>query len=57
MPKKKQTETQEAQSERFREAVRAAIAAGELNPTEADEAVSRLVPRLAPRRLPKEVEQ
>lgn len=43
MPKKKEAETQEAQSERFRDAVRAAIAAGELNPTEADERFERLV--------------
>jgi hypothetical protein len=43
MPKKKTMETQGAQSERFREAVREAIAAGELNPTEADERFDRLV--------------
>lgn len=43
MPKKKAGDTQEEQSERFREAVRAAIDAGELNPTEADEAFERLV--------------
>ena len=43
MPKKKETETQEAQSERFCEAVRAAIVAGKLNPIEADEAFERLV--------------
>ena len=43
MPKKKETETREAQSERFREAVREAIDAGELNPIEADEAFERLV--------------
>ena len=42
MPKKKATETQEAQSERFREVVRAAIDAGELNPAEADEALEAL---------------
>jgi hypothetical protein len=41
MPKKKANETQEAQSERFREAVRAAIDAGELNPIEADERFER----------------
>lgn len=46
MPKKKEAETQEAQSERFREAVRAAIAAGELNPTEADGAFDRLVDKV-----------
>lgn len=43
MPKKKTTETQEAQSERFREAVRVAVAAGELNPTEADRVFENLV--------------
>lgn len=37
MPKKNAGMTPEEQSERFREAVRAAIEAGELNPTEADE--------------------
>ena len=36
MPKKKKTETQEEQSERFKETVRALVDAGELNPTEAD---------------------
>ena len=50
MPKKKGTETQETQSERFREAVRAAIAAGELNSTEADDAFERLVNAAAPLR-------
>lgn len=43
MPKKKTTETQEVQSERFRKAVRAVVAAGELNPTEADENFERLL--------------
>lgn len=47
MPKKKSEESQEAQSERFREAVRAAIAAGELNPTEADKAFDKLMGRVA----------
>jgi len=42
MPKKKMQDTQDAQSERFREAVRAAIDAGELNPTEADERFDRI---------------
>jgi hypothetical protein len=45
MPKKKNGMTPEEQSKRFREAVRAAIAAGELNPTEADEALDHLVSR------------
>ena len=39
MPKKKKQETQEEQSERFRKAVQKLIEDGELNPTEADEAV------------------
>lgn len=43
MPKKKSQETQAEQSERFRKAVRELIDAGELNPTEADEAFERLV--------------
>jgi polyhydroxyalkanoate synthesis regulator phasin len=43
MPKKKKQESAEEQSERFREAVREMIDAGELNPTEADEAFDRLV--------------
>lgn len=43
MPKKKEILTPEEQSERFREAVRAAIDAGELNPIEADEQFERLL--------------
>jgi polyhydroxyalkanoate synthesis regulator phasin len=43
MPKKKKPETQEQQSERFRAAVRQMIADGELNPTDADEVLDRLV--------------
>lgn len=54
MPHKKETETQEAQSERFREAVRAAIDAGELNPTEADERFERLMEKAAPKRAVRE---
>jgi hypothetical protein len=42
MPKKKAGMTPEEQSEKFREAVRAAIAAGELNPTEADKAFEEM---------------
>ena len=45
MPRKKQTEPPEAQSKRFREAVRALEAAGELNPIEADEALDSVVRR------------
>lgn len=36
MPKKKTQETQAEQSERFRKTVRDLVAAGELNPIEAD---------------------
>lgn len=47
MPKKKQAETQEEQSERFRKAVRELIDAGELNPTEADAAFEKLIEGVA----------
>lgn len=43
MPKKKTQETPEAQSARFRAEVERMIAAGELNPTEADAALDALV--------------
>lgn len=43
MPKKKQPESQEEQSERFNKAVSNAVAAGELSPTEADERFEKLV--------------
>lgn len=43
MPKKKKSESQEVQSERFRQAVRDLVAAGEINPIEADNALSNLV--------------
>lgn len=44
MPKKKAPpESQEAQSERFRKAVSDAVAAGELSPTEADDAFDNLM--------------
>jgi len=42
VPKKKNQETQAEQSERFKKAVRDLIDAGELNPTEADEALDRI---------------
>lgn len=42
MPKKKlPPESQATQSERFNQAVRDAVAAGELNPTEADDALEK----------------
>jgi len=44
MPKRKQSpETPEDQSDRFRSEVERLIAAGELNPTEADAAFEKLV--------------
>lgn len=43
MPKKQGKETQTEQSARFRKAVREMVAAGELSPTEADEALNKLV--------------
>ena len=43
MPKKKPGMTPEEQSERFRREAERLIAAGELNPTEAEPAVDRLV--------------
>ena len=49
MPKKKEADPQEAQSERFRQAVRAAVAAGELNPTEADERFELILARMGNR--------
>ena len=41
MPKKKVKETPQQQAERFRKAVRAMVAAGELSPTEADASFER----------------
>lgn len=43
MPKKKNPESQEQQSERFRKAVTDLVDAGDLNPTEADAAMDRMV--------------
>jgi hypothetical protein len=43
MPKKQHNETPEEQSARFRAEVERLIAAGELNPTEAEAALDRLV--------------
>jgi len=45
MPKKKRKETPEEQSARFRAEVEKLVAAGELSPTEADEALDKLVRR------------
>ena len=41
MPKKKTTETQAEQSQRFRAEVARLVAAGELNPTEADRELNK----------------
>jgi hypothetical protein len=49
MPKKKNQETHEQQSERFRQTVRDLVDAGELNPTDADSAFSRLMDGVAKR--------
>jgi len=45
MPKKQRKETAEEQAARFREEVQKLVDAGELNPTEADAALSRIVLR------------
>ena len=46
MPKKKTEETPEEQSARFRAEVERMVAAGELNPTEAEKAFERLIGRI-----------
>ena len=43
MPKKKRVETQEEQSARFKREAQRLIDAGELNPTEAEAAVDKIV--------------
>ena len=43
MPKKKHKESASEQAERFRKAVEEMVAAGELNPTEAEMALDELV--------------
>ena len=48
MPKKQKTDKPDEQSARFRAEVERMIAAGELNPTDADEAFGRLMNRLKP---------
>ncbi len=45
MPQKKHSETPEEQSARFKAEVEKLIAAGELSPTEADEAMERILAR------------
>lgn len=46
MPKKKNAESQKEQSERFRKTVRDLVAAGELNPTDADSAFEKLISKV-----------
>jgi trans-aconitate methyltransferase len=46
MPKKKTQETQEEQSQRFRAEIERMVKDGELNPTEADNRILQIIPRL-----------
>ena len=48
MPKKKRKETEEEQSARFKAEAQKLIDVGELNPTEADAALDRLVSQAGP---------
>lgn len=43
MPKKKHPESQKEQSDRFKKSVAELVAAGELNPTDADAAFERMM--------------
>jgi hypothetical protein len=52
MPKKKRQESQAEQSARFKRDAQRLIDAGELNPTEAEAAVDRLVKGVAEKRHP-----
>lgn len=52
MPKRKKNESPEEQSARFRAEVARMIEAGELSPTEAEEALDRLVGASSARRVP-----
>jgi hypothetical protein len=54
MATKKPPETDPEQSERFRKAVRDLEAAGELNPTAADEAFERILPAKGSTKAPAE---
>ena len=54
MPKKKTTESQKEQSARFRAEVERLIAAGELNPTEADNEMRRILAPQPPKYPPKD---
>lgn len=46
MPSKKNPESQKEQSERFKKTVADLVAAGELNPTDADKAFEKLMGRV-----------
>jgi len=48
MPKKQRKETQAEQSARFKKEVERLIEAGELNPTEAEEALDKMVRSASP---------
>lgn len=52
MPKGKRKETQEEQSARFRAEVERLMAAGELNPTDADKALDKIARLARPRTEP-----
>lgn len=52
MPTKKNPESQKEQSERFKKTVADLVAAGELNPTEADEAFERAMDGIRTRTTP-----
>ena len=49
MPKKKTQETQAEQSERFKKTVADLVAAGELNPIDAENALAALIKKQAPK--------
>ena len=51
MAKKKNQETQEEQSERFNKAVADLVAAGELNPIEADKRFEDLISKASSKRV------
>ena len=52
MTKKPKKESQKEQSARFEKAVQDMIDAGELNPTEAEEAFEQVMKRVASKKLP-----
>lgn len=52
MTKKPKKESQKEQSARFEKAVQDMIDAGELSPTEAEEAFEQVMKKVAPKKLP-----